>query len=148
MYKKSCRWRAIDSGLVCWNEDNNFQCNEYIVRFCCDNAVTITSLDAGTCPGTGASWSEWRSEDAASGHCDFDGMGRHVAYRQSHFWNWPPIPRLICNTLYAVQGRVTSTGLMETDQVVRFGLNVYMDLPTTLNLNNVGSGWSNPRLVF
>ena len=80
------------------------------------------------------------------GHCDYEGLSRHTSFRMDHFWNWPPINRLICNTLYGVQGRVVSTGLMETDQVVRFGMNVYMDLPTTLDLNNVGSGWSNPRL--
>jgi len=30
-----------------------------------------TTLSAGSCPA-GASWSEWRSEDGPSGHCDYD----------------------------------------------------------------------------
>ena len=75
-------------------------------------------------------------------HC----LSRHTFFRMDHFHNWPPIDRLVCDTLYGVEGRNRDTLSMVTNQVVRFGMDVYMDLPSTLDLTNVGSGYTNPNL--
>ena len=76
-------------------------------------------------------------EDGPSGHADYEGLSRHKNYVEGHFWNWPPIPRVTCNKLYAAEGRIAETGSKKTEQAVRFGLNAFMDLPTELDLTSM-----------
>lgn len=125
---------SIDGGLTCWNEEqssfdpNTYDsstpiCYDYEVRFCCTPVSTeLTSLSAGECTSDGT-WSEWRNEDGKNGFGDFEGLSWHT----SHSFQ--------CSKLLAVEGRVRETGLKMTDQVVRFGIDVNINLPTNLDLS-------------
>lgn len=124
------------------------------VRYCCENVPTTaaptTILDQGDCPAT-ATWSAWRNNDGPAGYADYEGFARHTYMRLDYFNSYPSIvdnQRLDCEVLHAVQAMPVNgpyAGQMETDQIVRFGVNeTYFDFPTTLT--NIGGSYWNVNL--
>jgi len=99
----------VETGLVCRNEDQNGDCEDYEVRFCCPDPVVGTSLVAGTC--TNGRWSGWM---------DIDNPDDHGGDMEVIHANVPSNLPDSCPRPTGVEARIVGTTDSSTTEVVRF----------------------------
>jgi len=131
---------GLNLGLKCLNNDNSVtqkakwgndaRCDDYEVRFCCQDSKT--TLLTGECDAA-SSWSEWYSRDRPTYTGDYETVSdlrRENASLKS------------CN-IKALEGRVKGTKKQWTTQKVSFGLNLGLKCLNNDNSVTQKAKWGN-----